>query len=50
MAPTRELAVQIQIVVLKLTRGTEISSFACYGGTLVSYQKDKVLVSNVLKS
>ncbi|XP_025204737.1 ATP-dependent RNA helicase vasa-like isoform X2 [Melanaphis sacchari] len=43
MAPTRELAVQIQIVVLKLSRGTGISSFVCYGGTLVSYQKNQVL-------
>ncbi|XP_026821248.1 ATP-dependent RNA helicase vasa-like isoform X2 [Rhopalosiphum maidis] len=43
MAPTRELAVQIKMVVLKLTRGTGISSFVCYGGTLVSYQKDQIL-------
>ncbi|KAL5240072.1 hypothetical protein ACI65C_007482 [Semiaphis heraclei] len=43
MAPTRELAVQIKMVVLKLTRGTGISSFVCYGGTLVSHQKDKIL-------
>ncbi|XP_022178437.1 ATP-dependent RNA helicase vasa-like isoform X2 [Myzus persicae] len=43
MAPTRELAVQIKMVVLKLTRGTGISSFVCYGGTLVSHQKNKIL-------
>ncbi|XP_015365139.1 PREDICTED: ATP-dependent RNA helicase vasa, isoform A-like [Diuraphis noxia] len=43
MAPTRELAVQIKMVVLKLTRGTGISLFVCYGGTLVSHQKDKIL-------
>ncbi|KAE9524259.1 hypothetical protein AGLY_015298, partial [Aphis glycines] len=43
MAPTRELAVQIKLVVLKLTRHTGISSYVCYGGTLVSYQKNKIL-------
>jgi len=48
MAPTRELAVQIKMVVLKLTRGTGISSFVCYGGTLVSYQKNKILVSRTI--
>lgn len=47
MAPTRELAVQIKTVVLKLTRGTGISSFVCYGGTLVSHQKNKILVSRM---
>ncbi|CAI6343886.1 unnamed protein product [Macrosiphum euphorbiae] len=43
MAPTRELAVQIKMVVLKLTRGTGISSLVCYGGTLVSHQKNQIL-------
>lgn len=43
IAPTRELAVQIKLVILKLTRLTGISSFVCYGGTLVSYQKNKIL-------
>lgn len=45
ISPTRELAVQIYTVVLKLIRGTGISSLVCYGGTLVSYQKNKLLVS-----
>ncbi|XP_025419040.1 ATP-dependent RNA helicase vasa-like isoform X2 [Sipha flava] len=43
MAPTRELAVQIKSVVLKLSRGTMISSLVCYGGTLVSHQKNQIL-------
>lgn len=43
MAPTRELAVQIKLVVFKLTRHTGISSFVCYGGTFVNYQKYKIL-------
>jgi len=47
MAPTRELAVQIKMVVLKLTRGTGISSLVCYGGTLVSHQKNQILVSRM---
>jgi len=47
MAPTRELAVQIKMVVLKLTRGTGISSFVCYGGTLVSHQKNQIIVSKM---
>lgn len=46
MAPTRELAVQIKSVVLKLSRGTMISSLVCYGGTLVSHQIHQILVSN----
>lgn len=45
MAPTRELAVQIKMVVMKLARGTGISSLVCYGGTLVSHQKNQILVS-----
>lgn len=45
MAPTRELAIQIKNVVMKLTRGTGISTVFCYGGTLVSHQKDQILVS-----
>lgn len=45
MAPTRELTVQIKTVVMKLTRGTGISSLFCYGGTLVSHQKNQILVS-----
>lgn len=45
MAPTRELAVQIHTVVVKLCRGTEISSLVCYGGTSVSHQKNQVIVS-----
>jgi superfamily II DNA/RNA helicase len=47
MAPTRELAVQIKSVVLKLSRGTMISSLVCYGGTLVSHQKNQILVSKI---
>ncbi|XP_050423339.1 ATP-dependent RNA helicase vasa-like [Adelges cooleyi] len=43
MAPTRELAVQIKTVVLKLARGTGISSLLCYGGTLVPHQKSQIL-------
>lgn len=45
MAPTRELAVQIKSVVLKLTRGTMISSLVCYGGTSVDHQKHQIIVS-----
>lgn len=45
MVPTRELAIQIKNVVMKLTRGTGISSLFCYGGTSVSYQKNRILVS-----
>lgn len=45
MAPTRELAVQIKCVVMKLSRGTGIISLLCYGGTLVSHQKNQILVS-----
>lgn len=50
IVPTRELAVQIKTVVLKLSRGTGISSLLCYGGTLVSHQKNKILVSKYLYS
>lgn len=45
MAPTRELAVQIKTVVMKLSRGTDILSLVCYGGTSVSHQKNNILVS-----
>lgn len=45
MAPTRELAIQIKTVVMKLSRGTGITSLICYGGTLVSHQKNEILVS-----
>lgn len=45
VAPTRELVIQIKTVVMKLSRGTGISSLVCYGGTLVSYQKNNILVS-----
>lgn len=45
MAPTRELAVQIHFVILKLTRRTIITSLVCYGGTLVTHQKKQILVS-----
>lgn len=47
MAPTRELVVQIKTVVMKLSRETTISSIVCYGGTLVSHQKDQILVSYI---
>ncbi|VVC37963.1 Helicase superfamily 1/2, ATP-binding domain,Helicase, C-terminal,P-loop containing nucleoside [Cinara cedri] len=43
IAPTRELAVQIHTVVIKLARGTGISTSVCYGGTLVNYQKNQIL-------
>lgn len=45
IVPTRELAIQIKTVVMKLSRGTGISSLVCYGGTLVNYQKNNILVS-----
>lgn len=45
MAPTRELSRQIRMVVLTLTKDTGISTLVCYGGTLVSHQKNQVLVS-----
>lgn len=45
MAPTRELAIQINTIVKKLSRGTKISSLVCYGGTSVCHQKNQVLVS-----
>jgi len=32
MAPTRELAVQIQLEAMKFTRGTNVRCVACYGG------------------
>lgn len=32
MAPTRELAVQIQLEAMKFTRGTAVRCVACYGG------------------
>lgn len=47
MAPTRELAVQIKSVVLKLSKGTMISSLVCYGGTSVDHQKHQILVSSI---
>lgn len=47
MAPTRELVVQIKIVIMKLSQETTISSLVCYGGTLVNHQKDQILVSNI---
>lgn len=45
MAPTHALAVQINVVVLKLIKGTGISSLVSYGGTSVTYKKKQILVS-----